>query len=210
MPGQERAKKLIGGIYSWAADKVYEPLVVNGAFKVFGGRLNELVREQGLHAAAFAAGRPILDLPVGTGTFTINAARATEGLVVGCDIAEGMVRQTVANAAAERVTNLVGVRADAHRLPFPDGSFAAVLCTNGLQVMPGLMQTLHELHRVLTADGKLFVSVVSMPISSSSEVPTLVMSRPQLRTSFEAAGLEVVELRAERLATLIEARRAPR
>ena len=205
MPERERAKKLIGGISSWAADKVYEPLVVNGAFKLFGGRLNNLVREQGLQAAAFADGRPILDLPVGTGTFTINAARATSGLIVGCDIAEGMVRQTVANAAAERVTNLAGVRADAHRLPFPDGAFAAVLCTNGLQVMPGLMQTLSELRRVLAADGKLYVSVVSMPISSSSEVPTLVMSRPQLRMSFEAAGFAVASMRKERLATLLEA-----
>ena len=208
MPERERAKKLIGGIYSWAADKVYEPLVVNGAFKLFGGRLNDLVREQGLQAAAFAAGRPILDLPVGTGTFTINAARATSGLIVGCDIAEGMVRQAMANAAEAGTPNLTCVRADAHRLPFEDGAFGAVLCTNGLQVMPGLMATLHELHRVLAADGRLYVSVVNLPISSAPGGPAALMSRSQLKRSMEAAGFALTKVYSERLATILEAGRS--
>ena len=41
--------------------------------------------------------------------------------------------------------------------------------------------------------------------TSTIEVPTLVMSRPQLRMSFEAAGFAVASMRKERLATLLEA-----
>lgn len=196
---------MIGGIYSWAADKVYEPLVVNGAFKVFGGDLHGRIAEQARAAVEVAGGRPILDLPVGTGTFTIPIARASAGVVVGVDIAAGMVKQTQRAARAAGLTNLRSVQADAHHLPFRAGLFGAVMCTNGLQVMPGLERTLAELRRVLAANGRLFVSVVNMPLSSAAEVPTLFMSRPQLRRSLHEAGLRVVESRSQRLATLLEA-----
>lgn len=198
-------KKAIGGIYSWAADKVYEPLVVNGAFKLFGGRLNSLVREQGLAAAAVAAGRPILDLPVGTGTFTLTVTQATDGLVVGTDLAAGMVRQARTNAVSAGAANLVVVQADAHHLPFRDAAFGAIMCTNGLQVMPGLHETLAELRRVLAPDGKLYVSVVNLPVSPAPTAPTMLMSRLQMKRSFGAAGFRVATLRRERLATLLEA-----
>lgn len=200
------AKRVIGGIYSWAADTVYEPLVVQGAFKVFGGRLHAFVREQALSAAAVAEDRPILDLPVGTGTFTVTAAGATDGIVVGADIAAGMVRQAKATAQRSGLRNLVGVQADAHHLPFKDLSFGAILCTNGLQVMPGLTETLAELRRVLAGDGRLYVSVVNLPLSSAPAGPTLFMSRSQLKRSLQIAGFAVTRLDRERLATFLEAR----
>jgi ubiquinone/menaquinone biosynthesis C-methylase UbiE len=198
------AKRVIGGIYSWAADTVYEPLVVQGAFKVFGGSLHRFVRDQALAAARVAADRPILDLPVGTGTFTMTAAGATDGIVVGADIASGMVRQAKANALRAGLRNLVGVQADAHHLPFPDGAFGAILCTNGLQVMPGLAETLAELRRVLADDGRLYVSVVNLPLSSAPSAPTLLMSRPQLKRALQSAGFTVTRLDRERLATFLE------
>ena len=207
MPDPRRAKKIVGSIYSWAAGPIYETIVVNGAFEVFGGRMKELVRRQGLEAAAHAGGRPILDLPVGTGTFTLTVAAASDGVVVGADIAQGMVREAQAAAARAGADNLVALQADAHRLPFADRTFGAVMCTNGLQVMPGLAETLAELHRVLDAGGILYVSIVNLPLSSAPTGPALTMSRPQLRRALEAAGFEVTSLVRERLATLIEARK---
>lgn len=207
MPESRRAKKIVGSIYSWAAGPIYETLVVNGAFEVFGGRMKELVRQQGLDAAAHARGGPILDLPVGTGTFTLSVATASGGLVVGADIAEGMVHEAQAAARRASVDNLVALQADSHRLPFSDGTFAAAMCTNGLQVMPGLAETLGELYRVLEVDGILYVSVVNLPLSSAPTGPALTMSRPQLRRALEAAGFDVTSLLRERLATLIEARK---
>ncbi|MDP9066924.1 MAG: class I SAM-dependent methyltransferase [Actinomycetota bacterium] len=203
-------KKLIGSIYSWAADTVYEPLVVNGAFRIFGGRLNDLVRAQGSAAAGSAAGRPILDLPVGTAAFTLPVAAASAGIVVGADIAEGMVRHAKVAAAEHGATNLVVVQADAHRLPFRTGAFGSVLCTNGLQVMPGRAATLAELRRVLSDDGTLYVSLLNMPLLSAPTAPTLFMSRPELKRSLEAAGFRVTRLERERLATLLEAEPASR
>ena len=203
------AKRVIGGIYSWAADTVYEPVVVQGAFKVFsGGRLHARVRDQGLAAAEVAADRPILDLPVGTGTFTLTVAGATDGIVVGADIAWGMVRQAKSTALRAGLRNLVGLQADAHHLPFGDATFGAILCTNGLQVMPGLSETLAELRRVLARDGRLYVSVVSLPVSSAPGAPTILMSRTQLKRSLQAAGLTVTRMDRERLATFLEARPA--
>ena len=206
----DRTKKLIGGIYSFAADKLYEPLVVHGAFRVFGGPLNDLVVEQGRRAVSGARGGPILDLPVGTGYFTVEMARRHEGVVVGVDIAEGMVRE----AAQRGFANLVAVQADAHHLPFANDSFKAVVCTNGLQVMPGLVPSLREMERVLAPGGRLYVSVIVAPVGAvfrsdtREHLPTLVRPGKDVVAAVESTGLHVTRHERARLATLIEATKA--
>jgi ubiquinone/menaquinone biosynthesis C-methylase UbiE len=203
----DRAKRTIGNIYSFAADKLYEPLVVHGAFRLFGGRLNELVIEQGRRAVSGARGGPILDLPVGTGYFAVEAARRHEGILVGVDIAEGMARET----AARGVANLVAIQADAHHLPFHDGAFRAVLCTNGLQVMPGLVPSIEELVRVLAPGGRFYVSLVVAPVGAvfrnetREHLPTVVRPTKDVVAVIEAAGLHVTRHERARLASLIEA-----
>ena len=203
----DRAKRVIGGIYSFAADKLYEPLVVHGAFKVFGGPLNDMVREQGRRAVSGARGGPILDLPVGTGYFAVEMARRHDGIVVGVDIAEGMTRET-----AERgVENLAAVQGDAHHLPFRDGTFRAVLCTNGLQVMPGLVPSIRELVRVLAPGGRFYVSVIGAPLGAvfraetREHLPTLVRPGKDVVAAIQDAGLHVTRDERARLATIIEA-----
>ena len=203
----DRAKRMIGGIYSFAADKLYEPLVVHGAFRVFGGQLNDLVREQGRRAVAGAAGGPILDLPVGTGYFAVEMARRHPGIVVGVDIAEGMTRET----AERRVDGLVAVQADAHHLPFDDATFRAVLCTNGLQVMPGLVPSVTEMERVLAPGGRFYVSVIGAPLGAvfrsdtREHLPTVVRPAKDVVAAIERTGLHVTRHERARLATLIEA-----
>jgi ubiquinone/menaquinone biosynthesis C-methylase UbiE len=204
---RSRAKKIVGGIYSFAADKIYEPLVVKGAFRIFGGPLNTLVVEQGRKAVKIADGRPILDMPVGTAYFTIEMAKIHPGVVVGVDIAHGMVVEARAAARREMVSGLEVVEADSHHLPFEDGAFGAILCTNGLQVIPGLQPTLKELARVLAPDGTLFVSVVNLPVANSTKVPTFLLSRAALADELRVVGLKVDSVQAVRLATLIEARK---
>ena len=196
-----RAKKIIAGIYSAAAEKIYDPLVVRGTFRALGGDLNELVLQQGRRALELAHGGPILDVPVGTGYFTTEMSTRYEGLVVGSDIAWGMVREA-------RKRSVEVVQADAHRLPFPDGTFNVVLCSNGLQVMPGLDVTLVELERVLADDGTLLVSVVNLPVVASDRVPTMFMARRTLMTHLHRAGFRAAHSQLVRLATLIEARKS--
>jgi ubiquinone/menaquinone biosynthesis C-methylase UbiE len=212
MSEHSSVKRLIGGIYSVTAKRIYEPVVVRGAFPLFGGDLNDAVFTQGRRAAQIAAGRPILDMPVGTAFFTIETAREHPGLVVGADIARGMVAETRARADRAGVANLVTVQGDAHNLPFRTGTFAAILCPNGLQVMPGLGRALGEMARVLAPNGVLYASVVHLPIgallpSLAGRLPTVLAARRSLTNAFENAGLQVTSIRKHRLATLVEARK---
>ena len=206
-----RIKRFIGSAYSFAADRFYDPVVVNGGFKLFGGNLNDLAIEQGRRAVDVANGGPILDMPVGTAYFTVTIARAHGGLVVGSDIAAGMVARATEVASESGIANLRCVQADAHALPFPDDTFPAVMCTNGLQVIPGLRPSISELARVTSPGGYLFISVLTMPAPSSiraarrEKLPTVMLSGRDIANVVEDNGLVVQDLRTERLATLIEA-----
>jgi SAM-dependent methyltransferase len=206
-------KRLIGGIYSVAAKRLYEPVVVRGAFPLFGGDLNRAVLAQGRRATEIAAGQPILDMPVGTAFFTIETARNHHGLVVGADIARGMVAEAKERAGRAAATNLATVQADAHNLPFENGAFAAILCTNGLHVMPGLERALAEMARVLALSGVLYASVVHLPVGvllpgpAATRLPTLLAARHTLAGAFERAGLRVTSVGRQRLVTLVEARK---
>ena len=210
-PGTTSAQRAIASIYSFAAKNLYEPIVVKGTFRLLGGNLNELALEQGRRAVEAAAGKPILDIPVGTAYFTIPLAKHHEGLVVGVDIATGMVEQTSARARAAGAHNLKAVQANAHSLPFEDSAFGAILCTNGLQVMPGLHESIQELERVLEPGGSLFVSVVTMalsrvlPADAAERLPTMFRSGMDVAEEISRAGLYVTSIRQERFATLIEA-----
>lgn len=210
----DRAKRIVAGIYSVAADRLYEPLVVNGAFRVFGGNLNELAILQGRRAVAVADGAPILDMPVGTAFFTVKVAAAHGGIVVGADIARGMVERARAVAAAAGTDNLVPVQADAHHLPFADGAFGAILCTNGLQVIPGLRPAVAELARVLSPGGTLFVSLLTLPAplpvrnARRDRLPTMMWAGEDVAEVIADHGLTIASTQKRRLATLIEATRA--
>jgi SAM-dependent methyltransferase len=211
--GGDRAKRVIARIYSRSAERLYEPLVVRTGFPLLGGDLNDLVLEQGKKAVEAAGDKPILDMPVGTAYFTKEMAKRAGGPVVGVDIAEGMVRKAARTGAESGLRNLFSLQADAHHLPFEDGSFGAILCTNGLQVIPGLTQTVFELARVLAPDGTLFVSVVTFPLGrvlprrAAGHLPTMLRSRRDVEDELRDAGLTVTNSRMNRLAFLIEARR---
>ena len=206
-------RRAIGRAYSLVADNLYEPVVVKGAFRLFGGDLNALVLEQGRKAVRTADGGPVLDLPVGTGYFTMAMGRASTGLVVGADLAWGMVRHTARDARAAGIEDLVAVQADAHSLPFREAGFAAVVCSNGLQVMPGLEQNIAELTRVLRPGGTLFVSVVSVPLSTvlpdaaADHLPVLLRSGRNIAAAIGAGDLRITKIDRSRFAWLIEARK---
>jgi ubiquinone/menaquinone biosynthesis C-methylase UbiE len=132
------------------------------------------------------------------------------GLIVGSDIAEGMVRQAkkVANEAA--LDDLVNVLSDIHALPFATGSFGAVMCTNGLQVIPGLTGSVAEMVRVLAPGGIIYCTVITLPVSrlfgsAGHRLPTMLRSGLDVAEAFMDAGLHVTAVDRQRLATSIEA-----
>lgn len=206
-------KRIFGGVYSAIASNLYEPLIVNFGFKVLGKRLAEAIHVQSMLAAEAAGTRPVLDVPVGTAAFTIGLARIHEGPTLGADIAWGMVRESRRRAAAAGVEMPV-LQADADALPFPDEIFGAVLCSNGLQVMPALDPPLRELHRVVRRGGPVFATVPMIPLGTflpermAARLPVFFSSKAVLRAAFEHAGFEVTKLRRSRLVYLVEAVRS--
>lgn len=208
---QRGIKRSIGALYSWSADKLYEPVVVHGGFRVLGGRLNECVFDQGRRAVEAAGQRPVLDIPAGTGYFTTPIAERHTGLVVAADYAWGMVRQTRAARRRLSLGNLVPMQADIHDLPFRDDSFGAVLCTNGLQVIPAPERSLAELARVLAPGGVLLAAVLTAPIGAAlparaaRKLPVILRSGQCVAQAIASTGLFVTALRRQRFAHLIEA-----
>ena len=207
-------KKAIGAFYSFTADKLYEPVIVKIFFPFFGKDLNRLAMEQGRRAAQEANGGLILDVPVGTGFFTLPLARLHQGTVIATDYAHGMVAETKRTAESSGVPNIVIVRSDIHHLPFKDGTFPVTLCTNGLQVIPGLEPSVKELARTLRPGGTIYLSVISLPLSkmfpkgTRPHFPTFLRSGDEVAEELARAGLDVRSVWRSRLATLIEAGKA--
>lgn len=208
-------KRAIGAFYSFTADKLYEPIIVKIFFPFFGGDLNRLALEQGRQAVEEARGELILDVPAGTGFFTLPVARLHDGSLVATDYAHGMVAETQRAARVDGLANVTVVRSDIHHLPFRTGAFPVTLCTNGLQVIPGLEPSVKELARTLRGGGALYVSVISLPLSrllpkgARPHLPTFLRSGDEVADALARTGLDIRNVRRSRLATLIEATKPP-
>ncbi len=198
--------RLFGRLYSGIANNLYEPVIVKIAFPLFGRDLPELVRAHGRRASALAKGRPILDLPVGTGYFATDMASIHEGTVVAADLAWGM-------AAKARSTDarLAVVQADGFHLPFPDDAFDVIVSSNGLQVMPDLAGAVAEMYRITAPRGTVLVALPTIPVGSllpravSKRMPTFFRSGRDVADALVDAGYQVSDCRRSRLAYLIEA-----
>ena len=106
-------------------------------------------------------GDRVLDVGCGPGLGVAYAAGAGARRVVGVDASPVMVRHAGRrNRAAVRQGRVEIRRADALRLPFPDGAFTKVGSLNSLQFWASPASGLAELHRVLEPGG--MVAVVLM------------------------------------------------
>lgn len=102
-------------------------------------------------AADASPGGVVLD--VGTGTALVLRALPTGGRRVGIDLSPGML----ARARAADPTLLLA-RADATRLPLPDGSVDVVTCVTVLHLLPDPAAALAEWRRVLRPGGVAFTA----------------------------------------------------
>ncbi|MGA9139271.1 MAG: methyltransferase domain-containing protein [Methanocella sp.] len=123
-------------------------------------------------------GERVLDLGCGTGYTSCLIARSQDADVVAADLQPKMLRWVQRRARKERVLNAVRpVAADAHRLPFKDGSFDAAVVESVL-VFCDVPVALAELYRVLKPGGRLGCNEVTAPRPMSPE------EREQFRASF--------------------------
>lgn len=103
-------------------------------------------------------GDGVLDVACGTGGFTRDFARVVgpDGLVVGLDASETMLRRAVAQSGSE--FEQVGyVRGDVTRMPFRPQSFDAVCCFAALNLFADPMAALDSMTGVLTPGGRIAI-----------------------------------------------------
>lgn len=106
----------------------------------------------------------VLDIAAGTGEPGLSIAKHLHGgKVIITDLAERMLEVAKEKAAAEGIANVEFREADAHALPFDDGSFDELSCRMGFMFFPDMQQAAHEMARVLKPGGRIATSVWAGP-----------------------------------------------
>jgi ubiquinone/menaquinone biosynthesis C-methylase UbiE len=103
----------------------------------------------------------VLEIGFGHGrTLQLLAARATQGLVVGVDPSDTMLRQAGRrNRRAIAAGRARLERGEATKLPFLDASFDKVLASNCVQFWRDVPAALSEVQRVLAPGGTLLIGI---------------------------------------------------
>jgi ubiquinone/menaquinone biosynthesis C-methylase UbiE len=126
--------------------------------------------------ACSQASGEVLEVAVGTGLNLPLYPRGTT--VTGIDLSEEML--DVARARADELGLAVTLRqADAHALPFADGSFDTVVCTFGLCAIPDIDTAVAEMLRALRPGGRL---ILVDHVVSSSRIARAVQRTMELVT----------------------------
>jgi SAM-dependent methyltransferase len=111
------------------------------------------VAERLCHAADLQAGWRVLDVACGSGNVALAAARCGCE-VTGLDLVPALLERAERRAAAEGFA-LQLVEGDAEALPFPDGSFDAVVSAFGVMFAPDQALAADELLRVCRPGGRI-------------------------------------------------------
>jgi SAM-dependent methyltransferase len=110
-----------------------------------------------LDAAEIGPGAHVLDVATGPG-YVAAACLARGATAVGVDLAAGMV-----SLARRLHPDIEFLEADAQRLPFPDGSFDAVVGNFAILHLPRPEQAVREFTRLLVPRGRVALSTWDLP-----------------------------------------------
>ena len=115
-------------------------------------RWRDPVQRKSLEALHLGAEDRLLDVGCGTGAASRSAVSVTAS-VVGIDLSPEMIRQ--ARELASGLANVHFEIADSEHLPFDDGAFTAVVCSNSFHHYPDPGRAVGEMTRVLAPGGRL-------------------------------------------------------
>jgi len=137
-------------IFAGSIPKLYEQYLVPSVFEPFAGDL--VGRLQSRHLTH------VLEIAAGTGVVTRALAEMLPSTVeiAATDLNPGMLEQ------AQKIGTKRPVQwrqADALDLPFPEGSFDAVICQFGVMFFPDKAKGFAEVHRVLPHGGVFVFNV---------------------------------------------------
>lgn len=116
---------------------------------LFGLELRRIQR-RALELLKTVPGQRVLDLGCGPGDGAVALARGGVD-AIGLDYSQGMLDA----AKKERLVQGRLARGDAGRLPFRDGAFDKIVCTNSFHHYPDHVAALREMRRVLKPGGLL-------------------------------------------------------
>lgn len=148
------------------------------------------------------AGRTLVDLGCGMGTFTIEAA-LRGARAIGVDPAPAAVQAARIVADAERAAGAHFIRADAVQLPLPSGAADVVLAADLTEHLDDvtLARILHEAGRVLAPGGRLvlytpdrqhfFERLRDRGIMKQDPSHIAVRTAAELRAAVESAGFVI-------------------
>lgn len=140
--------------------KVYErwwrPALARAVKGVTGPGMDEEARIARL-LMGLGAGDVVLDVACGPGNFTRQFGEVVgpDGLAVGIDASETMLRRGAGELAEAGAANVVLVRGDATALPFLDGAFDAACCFAALHLFADPLAALDQMRRVLAPGGRI-------------------------------------------------------
>lgn len=183
--------------------------------------LSTKVARAALDALALEPGERLLDVAAGTGAVSLEAARRGAS-VVAVDFAPGMLALLERKVAAQGLGGVEARVMDAQALDLEDGGFDVAGSSLGVVFCTDLGRALRELHRVLRADGRVFVTVVAatpsplmgcilqslLEADPELQVPTvrtrLALSEAELRSELAQAGFHQLNMETLRLAWPIQ------
>lgn len=190
--------------------QTYETELVPAIFRPWAERLVE--------KANLMAGERVLDIACGTGIVARTAASRVgpAGTVAGVDVNPAML-EVARSVASNRRIPIEFVESNAQSLPFPDASFDAAFCQQGLQFVTDRVEALTEAHRVLTPRGRaifaawrgtehhpaltrvdeIMVRHLSPEYLEGSDAPFWLGDIDELRSLFHESGFGDVHIRSE-------------
>jgi ubiquinone/menaquinone biosynthesis C-methylase UbiE len=120
--------------------------------------------------AVWDEANPVLDVGTGTGQIPIALCRvAPTARVIAIDAAESMLAVGRTNVARAGLANQIELKlADAKKLPFVDGAFAAVMSNSIVHHIPEPAAVIAEMVRVVRPGGRILVRDLLRPADETT------------------------------------------